>query len=30
MSALFGDSESELPAALRIESLPDGNVQGRA
>ncbi|HEY7134392.1 MAG TPA: hypothetical protein VIB48_04935 [Acidimicrobiia bacterium] len=28
MSALFGDSEKVLPAALRIESLPDGNLQG--
>lgn len=28
MSALFGDSESELPAALGIASLPEGNLQG--
>ncbi len=28
MSALFGDSESELPAALQVASLPEGNLQG--
>lgn len=28
MSARFGDHESEMPAALRIESLPTGSVQG--
>jgi hypothetical protein len=28
MAARFGDSEADLPAAIRLESLPDGNVQG--
>jgi hypothetical protein len=28
MSAMFGDSETDMPAALRLESLPEGNVQG--
>ncbi len=28
MSAMFGDHESEMPAALRIQSLPGGNLQG--
>ena len=28
MSAMFGEHESELPAALRIESLPEGSPQG--
>ena len=28
MSAMFGDHESEMPAAFRIQSLPDGNLQG--
>ena len=28
MSAMFGDHESEMPAALRMQSLPEGNLQG--
>ncbi len=28
MSAMFGDSEHDMPAALRLESLPEGNIQG--
>ncbi len=28
MSAMFGDHESEMPAAFRIQSLPEGNLQG--
>ncbi len=28
MSAMFGDSANDLPAALRLASMPDGNVQG--
>ena len=28
MSARFGDSESDMPAALRIDGLPAGNLQG--
>ena len=28
MSAMFGDSEHDMPAALRLASLPEGNLQG--
>ena len=28
MSAMFGDSEHDMPAALRLADLPDGNLQG--
>jgi hypothetical protein len=28
MAARFGDSEADLPAAIRLESLPEGNIQG--
>jgi len=28
MSAMFGDSETDMPAALRLETMPEGNVQG--
>jgi hypothetical protein len=28
MSARFGDSEADMPAALRLESLPEGSIQG--
>jgi hypothetical protein len=28
MSAMFGDSEHDMPAALRLAELPEGNLQG--
>jgi hypothetical protein len=28
MSAMLGDSEHDMPAAVRLESLPEGNIQG--
>ena len=28
MSAMFGDSEQDMPAALRLAELPEGNLQG--